>query len=495
MNAQQYSTPEFDLPDRELNFLASENRLYDYKHLYGFSEAFSKTLSRFDISPEKPLVLLSDSSDELLFVIGACFLLNIPILPLNPNATDKELSDLLEQLDPILIFADKKSRKRVEDFPTITVSKSDLNRSAKPNPDLHSVRHPESELGIFLTSGSTGTPKKVILKRRQMLFGAESSAENFRPGHNRYWLLCLPLHHIGGISIILRSILYHSAIYRMDRFDEHQVHTFLSENRLFQAASLVPTMLLKLLDNPLFQTHLDLKAILLGGGPLSLDLINRSIERGVPIVSSYGMTETCAQIAANPLLQPSGVYQPKKSVGRLFRPNEIQIRDPETGAVLQKNESGNIWLKGPQVFDGYGDSDLNSESFDDDGWFNTGDYGRLNRHGLLFIESRRTDRIITGGENVDPTEVEKALNDQKEIVESAVFGITDPKWGQKVVALIVTKKAGANIEKIKSELKKSLQDYKIPKEIRVTDSLPKSSLGKLQRGKLEMIFKKLSRKN
>lgn len=491
MNAQQYSTPEFDLPAGELNYLASENRLYDYKHLYGFAAKLSKKLARFDISPEKPLVLLSNSSDELAFVIGSCFLLNIPILPLTPNATDSELNDILEKLNPPLIFTDKANRKRVDTYPTITASKSELNTTGKIDPDLFSLQQPESELGLFFTSGSTGKPKKVVIKRRQILFGAESSAENFRPDHNRYWLLCLPLNHIGGISIILRSILYHSAIYRMDRFDEHQVHTFLSENRLFQAASLVPTMLLKLLDNPLFQTHLDLKAILLGGGPLSLDLINRSIERGVPIVSSYGMTETCAQIAANPLLQPSGVYQPKKSVGRLFKPNEIQIRDPETGAVLQKNESGNIWLKGPQVFDGYGHSNLNSESFDDDGWFNTGDFGRLNRHGLLFIESRRTDRIITGGENVDPTEVEKALNDQKEVVESAVFGITDPKWGQKVVALIVTEKAGADIKKIKSELKKSLQGYKIPKEIRVTDSLPKSSLGKLQRGKLEIIFNRL----
>ena len=269
------------------------------------------------------------------------------------------------------------------------------------------------------------------------MFAAEASAVNFKPDHNRYWLLCLPLNHIGGISIILRTILYGSAIFRMDRFDEHQIRVFLSENRLFQIASLVPTMLMRLLDDNVFQLHLDFKALLLGGGPITQELIERSLERGIPIVSSYGMTETCAQIAANPMLQARGFYTPKKSVGTVFKPNEIQIRDPESGVAVPPNESGEIWLKGPQVIDEYANPELTARSFDDDGWFKTGDIGHANRKGQLFLKNRRSDRIITGGENVDPLEIESALTHINGITEAAVTGIPDAEWGQKVVALVV----------------------------------------------------------
>jgi len=272
----------------------------------------------------------------------------------------------------------------------------------------------------------------------------------------------------------------------MDRFDEHQIRVFLSENRLFQIASLVPTMLMRLLDDKLFQLHLEFKALLLGGGPITQRLIDRSLERGIPIVSSYGMTETCAQIAANPMLQPRGIYTPKKSAGSLFKPNIIQIRDSESGSVMPANEHGEIWLKGPQVIDEYNNPELTSRSFDADGWFKTGDVGHINRKGQLFLKNRRSDRIITGGENVDPVEVESALTHIKGIAEAAVLGIPDAEWGQKVVALVVPQSSGKTLsdDEIFVPLKKQLSGFKIPKEIRYIDSLPKTPLGKLQRDKL-----------
>lgn len=483
------TVPIFDLPDPELNFLATENGLFDYKHLYGFAEWFSKEIKSHRIDEQNPLALLSENSEELAFVVGACFLLNIPFVPLSTKATDRELQVQIDAVTPSLYYTDKKNRSRIGDAPSISISKKKLSRSSFEDLSTFTVGEQESPFGLFFTSGTTGSPKVVPVLRRQILFGAKASAENFKPDHNRYWLLCLPLNHIGGISIIIRSILYHSAIYLMDRFDPYQVHTFLTENKLFQVASLVPTMLTELLDDPLFQVHMEFKAILLGGGPLSLELINQSIERGVPIISSYGMTETCAQVAANPMLKPSGVYHPKKSVGRIFPPNEVEIRDPETQESLPKKEVGLIWLRGPQVFDGYRDKTLNKSAFDKNGWFNTGDYGHLNRFNQLFIESRRTDRIVTGGENVDPTEVENALNNDPSVKESAVFGLPDPKWGEIVVALVVQEKQGVSVDDITSTLKKTLQGYKIPKEIKFVEQLPKSSLDKVKRSELNVLFK------
>jgi O-succinylbenzoic acid--CoA ligase len=274
----------------------------------------------------------------------------------------------------------------------------------------------------------------------------------------------------------------------MDSFDVDLVRTFLSENKLFQAASMVPTMVIKLLEDSLFQIHNQFKAILMGGAALPAELINRSVTRGIPIVSSYGMTETCAQIAANPLLKPLGVYIPKKSVGFIFEPNELEIRD-DRGVVQPRVESGQIWLKGPQIFDGYYNPDLNKNAFDDKGWFNTGDYGHLNRLGQLFIENRRTDIIITGGENVNPVEVEETLNQFEEIKESAVTGIPDIEWGEKLVALIVSEN-GKTIQpdSIKSKLRLKLSAFKIPKVFKTIESLPKTELGKIKRNKLHDFF-------
>jgi len=437
VNITAENIPLFQLPSPELNFLASENNLFDYENLFGFALKLNEVLSDYKISEKKPVAILSKSSDELIFTIGACFLLKIPFVVFSPGSTDGELNEKISSIDPACIISDIKNSNRVKEFPVIKPDKKWLKLKSGADSELFTLAEPESVLGYFFTSGSTGTSKVVPLKRRQIFFAAEVSAENFKPDNNRYWLLCLPLNHIGGISIILRSILYHSAIYRMEKFDDHQVRTFLSENKLFQVASLVPTMLIRLLEDPLFQVHLEFKAILLGGGPISLKLINQSAFRGIPIVSSYGMTETCAQIAANPMLKPSGVYHPKSSVGMLFKPNRVEIRDPDSGQVLPYNDSGLIWLKGPQVFDGYTDSTINKEVFDKDGWFNTGDFGKVNKQEQLFIQNRRTDLIVTGGENVNPSEVEELITSQEGITESAVFGIPDTYWGEKIIALIV----------------------------------------------------------
>lgn len=490
MIQSDYKYPTFPLPDASLSFLASEQTIYDYAHLYGFCSRFKDIASTYEVSETRPLALLSKSSDELTFVVAACYLLKIPFVPLNPAVTDNELRNYIKQTNPGAFYTDNDNRSRTGECSVLNIPGDTMSVVATGNDITSPSSDPERRFGYFFTSGSSGRPKVVPLKRRQIMFATHASAANFKPDANRYWLLCLPLNHIGGISIILRSILYGSAIFRLDRFDEHQIRVFLSENRLFQIASLVPTMLTRLLDDPLFQLHLEFKALLLGGGAISQELIEQSLERGIPIVSSYGMTETCAQIAANPMNQPRGFYTPKKSVGSIFKPNDIQIREPETGSVMPANEHGEIWLTGPQVIDEYESQELTARSFDDKGWFKTGDFGHVNRKGQLFLKNRRTDRIVTGGENVDPVEVEAVLNRMDSIKDAAVTGIADSEWGQKLVALIVpTNGETVDLSGVTDTLKKQLSGFKIPKEIRIVSSIPKTSLGKIRRGELLKLFK------
>lgn len=487
--------PDFKQPDEDNLFLASRHGLRTYKDLHAFQDFFLQFLIDFEHDLSKPIGFLADSSDELIFAIASCWKLGLPFVCFNPNAGITELEENMLAIQPGLVFVDEAHRELVRPDNRIKMEQLSLERTLKVETELGTeakkykpATKPDDVFGYFFTSGSTGTPKIVPLKRRQMLFAAYSSADNFRPRPNHFWLLCLPLYHIGGISIILRSILYGSGIYRMNRFDEHMISTFLTENTMFQAASLVPTMLKRLMEIPAFRTHKNFQAILLGGGPIDQDMLKEAHQRGIPLVSSYGMTETCAQIAANPLTKPSGLYVPIKSVGTLFSPNEIQIRDEDNNKV-GPNTSGTIWLRGPQVFDGYFSKETPSH-IDEAGWFNTGDYGHINVNNQLFIESRRTDLIITGGENVSPFEVESELEKIEPIREAAVFGLADKEWGQKVVAVVVARtKEKIEADEIRNKLKERITSYKVPKEIIQAETLPRTQTGKVIRDELAKLFK------
>lgn len=491
------TTPSFTKPDPESLFLASRDGLRTYGDLNKYKTFFLQLLQDFEVELSRPIGFFIHSCDELIMAIASCWELGIPFICFNPNATSFELKRQIDELDPGVLFVERDLSKNLPPGEQIFLKQLDVEKalSAQLEPTTFVKNYePETDseqvFGYFFTSGTSGIPKIVPLKRRQMLYAAEASAKNFRPRTNHFWLLCLPLNHIGGVSIILRSLLYGSGIYRMNNFDEQMVATFLSENKLFQAASLVPTMLKRLLDITAFQTHNNFKAILLGGGPVAPDLLEKSVRKGIPLVASYGMTETCAQIAANPLLKPSGIYAPLKSSGVLFDPNEIEIRD-QTGEKLGSNNSGTIWLKGPQVFDGYRSPDLNNDFFDDQDWFNTGDFGHVNGNGQLFIESRRSDLIITGGENVSPYEIESELERIDPIVEAAVLGIPDEEWGQRVVAVVVAKTdKKLSEEEIREQLKDRITSFKVPKQIVQTETLPKNHSGKVIRSELLKFFEK-----
>lgn len=484
---------EFRKNEKQDVFLSSKYGMYTYSDLDRFTAFFKDVVEDNADSLKWPVAFIAESSDVLVFCIAACWKLGIPFIPIHPNAKNGDLEQYLDVLKPALIFCDSKNRNRLGFDNVIQIDDDFFLNSF--NFDTRNVDLPEADdlddelvFGYFFTSGTTSEPKIVPLKRRQILSAAIASAENLKPDPNHFWLLCLPLNHIGGISIILRSLIYGSAIYRLGKFDKEIVREFLEENKRFQAASLVPTMLKRLMNDSLFKTHREFKSILLGGGPVTQQLLRKAAERGIPIVSSYGMTETCAQIIANPLLAPSGMYTPLKSVGKPFPPNEMQIRD-ENGKVLGKNQSGMLWLKGPQVFDGYYNSSENDIKFDEDGWFNTGDYGHMNGFGHLFIESRRTDLIVTGGENVNPNEVEEAMLKLPLIKEAVVIGLPDEEWGERVTAVVtLTNGKTPQIEEIKEQLKDTLIDFKIPKELKIVKEFPMTETGKVKRWELVKKF-------
>ncbi len=476
-------------------FLSSKDGNYTYGDLHTFTRYFEVILQRHNVNKRKPVGLCANSSDELIFIIAACWLQGIPFAPINPDSPEATLSDQIIRLEPSLIITDE-SNPTPDSVHSINIDNINLEQVLSENSissgqsfDESGSRDIKKEniFGYFFTSGTSGSPKVVPLKRRQMISAARSSAQNFHSAANELWLLCLPLYHIGGISVILRSVLYGSGIYRTDGFDTLQAGQLLSQNRKIVAVSLVPTMLKRLMESDSFDPHPQLKGVLLGGGPISPDLLASCIERNIPVIPSYGMTETCAQIAANPLFSFPEHPETLHSAGTVFEPNRVEIRDGE-GLPVKSNRSGLIWLKGPQVFDGY--LDKSQDTFDNKDWFHTGDFGRFDAEGRLFIEARRTDLIISGGENVSPFEVEQALKAIHGIRDAAVMGLPDEEWGQKVVAVVVFEENKRQPEsELQKMLKKKLASFKVPKVIIHVNSLPRTETGKIKRSELLTVFK------
>ncbi len=308
---------------------------------------------------------------------------------------------------------------------------------------------PDAVYAIVKTSGTSGDPKSVRLARRQMIASAESAARNLRPDTGKGWVLSLPLHHVGGMSVVLRSWIYGTRVIVGEPVKA------MRENPDAQVVSLVTPQLVRLLEDRNFVPHPGFKGVLLGGGRIPPELIRRCAERDIPVISSFGMTETNAQIIAVPLERWRDA--PEGTSGLVLAPNEARIVD------------GVLELRGPQLWD--------------DEWFSTGDYARMDADGWIWIETRRTDRIVTGGENVDPEPVEEALRRIAGVMDAAVVGVDDAVWGQRVEAVLIAEPTLADSD-ILAALRSALPNYMVPKRVTRVPSLPKTDNGKLKRAEI-----------
>lgn len=466
-------------------FLESRTGSFTYEDLNDYTNRLKTWLNEHWSYFHKPRIALeANSSDDLFMTIAACWNLGISFASLDVAFISR---NKINRMDPEVFFG--RTQAALDKFDSVHIPaltydsiKSCLPENLTTLPSISS----EDFFAYLFTSGSSGRSKLVPCKRKQIEHSAANSSQLLRPGSQGLWLHCLPLNHIGGVSIIPRSLLYNTGIYRADGFDAEEIATLISENSRIQVVSLVPTMLMRLLDLNAFKPNPNLKAILLGGGPVSPEILKEAYKRDFPVLTSYGMTETCGMIAVEKYEPANGFAS-----GKLLGGNKIKIVT-EDFKPATSDETGLIVLKGPQVFEGYDDENDNLKAFDDEQWFHTGDFGSLDASRRLTIETRRTDMIITGGENVSPYEVEAVINRLPGVLESAVAGIPDKEWGQKITALIIFEtKELENIPQITSSLKQLLPAYKVPKVIHAVQALPKTSLGKLQRKKISAMVTKL----
>lgn len=337
-------------------------------------------------------------------------------------------------------------------------------------------------LAIIYTSGTTGRPKGAKLSVANAWWSAIGSALNLGTLPSDRWMAVLPLFHVGGLAILLRSAICGFAAVVHESFDAAAVNRSIDEEGV-TVVSVVAVMLQRMLDvRDAVPYPPTLRCMLLGGGPASRTLLERCRAMGVPVVQTYGLTETASQLATLP---PEDALRKLGSAGRPLYPNGLRISGG-SGEVLEAGAEGEIQVRGPVVTPGYagieGTTHLTS-----DGWLRTGDIGRIDEDGFLYVIDRRVDLIISGGENVYPAEVEAALLSHPAIAEAGVVGMPDEQWGQRVVAFVrfTDVHHTDSAEAVREHCRSHLAGYKVPSEVRiVTHELPRTASGKLRRAAL-----------
>ncbi|MBV9917228.1 MAG: AMP-binding protein [Solirubrobacterales bacterium] len=310
---------------------------------------------------------------------------------------------------------------------------------------------PDAPATLMYTSGTTSEPRAVSLTYGNWLANALGSAVALGLDLRERWLCPMPLAHVGGLSILIRSAIYATSVVLHERFDTDAVlAALMSERERITLVSLVPTMLARLLEAGLHRPP-TLRWALLGGGPIAPALLERARVAGVLVAPTYGMTEACSQIATHGW--------------------------PLPGVEVRLSAEGEVLVRGAVVAPG---------ALAADGWLHTGDLGRVDDRGRLAIIGRKADTIITGGENVAPAEVEAVLLEHPAVGDAAVHARVDPEWGEAVVASVVLRD-GAHVEPqaLRSFCAARLAAFKVPKAITVVERLPRTASGKLLRRQLD----------
>ena len=343
---------------------------------------------------------------------------------------------------------------------------------------------PDTQLVLF-TSGTTGNPKPVRLTTGNLLASAAASAFRLGLDPRDRWLVTLPLHHAGGLSPILRMPVYGMTVVLREEFDAGATADDLDRYDA-TAVSLVPTMLRRMLDRRGTLTE-SLRVVLLGGAPASTELIDRCRNYSVPVHPTYGMTETASQIAT---ARPTAAFEDPETVGSPLFLTDVTVVDTD-GEPVPAGEPGELVVDGPTVTPGYhGDDAATDAAFGEFG-LHTGDVGTVDESGALTLLNRLDDRIVTGGETVDPGEVAGVLLAHPAIRDAVVVGVADAEWGQRVSAVVVADPEASASDSEPSRhvdrdavvgfARERLSDHKLPKTLTFAESLPRTVSGTVDR--------------
>ena len=447
--------------------------------------------------------VLLDTGPAFATLLFAGMRTGTTLVPLNVRETPAELTGKIDRTDPAAIVCERETESTAlevadrsgepdDSIPVLSVDGSeradstgdDARGASSDGPAVDPVAlEPADTCLILFTSGTTGEPKGVRLTVGNLVASATASAFRLGVDPDDRWLCCLPMYHMGGLAPVVRSTLYGTAAVLQRPFDRHETQRVL-EAYDCTGVSLVPTMVDRLLEAGWEPTD-RLRFVLLGGAPATDELLERCRATGVPVYPTYGMTETASQVAT---ATPAAATTHEGTVGQPLVCTDVTVVDEE-GDPLPAGESGELVVSGPTVTPGYLEPGTTNEAFGEYG-LQTGDIGYRDDDGRLWVLNRRSDRIVTGGENVDPGAVLEVLRSHPTVEDAAVVGLDDSEWGERVAALIVPadgsdagtdSTADFDLESLLEHCKSRLAGFKRPKTIGVTGALPRTASGTVDR--------------
>ncbi|MBC2110235.1 o-succinylbenzoate--CoA ligase [Listeria innocua] len=445
--------------------LVFEEKQETFEEIYEAVEKLAGKLFARGIRKDEMVALLGKNDRMTFLLIHALQQLGAITLFLNNRLTKKEITFQLANAEVKQVIVADAFLDKV----TSGISYEELEQTTYVEPDLCKTWDLSRTASVMYTSGTTGKPKGVMQTYENHWWSAVSSVLNLGLTEKDSWLCAVPIFHISGLSIMMRSVIYGIPVYLEEHFDEEKI-TQLLESGKISTISVVTSMLERLLKIQGGSYHPNLRTVLLGGGPASKAVLEICKQRDIPLVQSFGMTETASQIVTLP---PKDALNKIGSSGKALFPAEVKIAD-----------DGEILLKGPSITPGYLHNEEATAKAFIDGWFKTGDIGYLDEEGFLFVLERRSDLIISGGENIYPTEIEHVIGAYEAVEEVAVVGKSDAKWGSVPVAFIVVNE-GFDEGILKDICQTNLASFKIPKQITIVEHLPKTASGKIQRNKLK----------
>jgi O-succinylbenzoic acid--CoA ligase len=467
-------------------------------------QRLARQLATMGVKSGDRVALLALNSPQFVVCVHALTRLGAILVPLNVRLTKDELCWQLSDVRAAMLLHDAAYASIAAEVGGVlpAITRATLDDEAATD-ELVISHLPESEVAlrtlidldatqaIMYTSGTTGHPKGAIITYGMQWWSATASALNLGYQRDDCWLACLPFFHIGGLSLLMKSVIYGMSIVIHSKFDATAVNRSIVEDRVTMI-SVVAVMLQRMLVALDEEQQKDvpgrypatLRCVLLGGGPAPLPLLEDCARRAIPVVQTYGLTEACSQAVT---LAPEDALRKLGSAGRPLLPVQLQIRHDDQPAA--PNEVGEIYLQGPTITPGYADRPEATAKALRDGWLATGDLGYLDSEGYLYVLDRRADLIISGGENVYPAEIESVLLAHPAVAEAGVCGMADSRWGQVPVGFVVLQ-ADSSVDEqaLKAYTAQRLARYKQPRAIHIVKQLPRNSSGKLLRRELPKLL-------
>lgn len=440
------------------------------------SRGMAHSLIESGVKQGDHVALLSNNHPLFPVFIHAISYIGAVVVLLNTRLTPSELSYQLKDADVRHLYFGagyediaEKSKGQLE------IELCSLHEVPFKNEDVYSLRNDltfDDVYTMMYTSGTTGKPKAVMHTYGNHWYSAVASSLNLGVLGGDKWLICLPLFHVGGFSILMKSVIYGMPAFLLEKFNESDVHEAIMEKGVTQV-SVVSVMLQRLLERLSDESYPEaFRCMLLGGGPVPESLLQKASSKNIPVFQTYGMTETSSQIAT---LSPESAFEKLGSAGKALSLAELSIDSPKRGDI------GEIIVRGPMVSKGY-----YNLPHRDSAYLQTGDLGYEDEDGFLYVVDRLKDIIITGGENVYPAEIESVLNALPCVREAGVTGVSDEQWGEVPVAFLVPEddEVRLNDQEITNFCAGQLAKYKIPAAIHWIECLPRNASNKVLRRQL-----------